>query len=252
METPEWMQSLPEEMQSNESLAKFSDVEALAGSYVNAEKMIGKDTIVKPTTEDEWESAYNQLGRPEEANNYELKTPEDLPEGIDFDDEMMTSFKEQAHKAGLNQSQIEALNSWYWDHTTKAYNTLSDGVEDTQSKSVENLKKDWGERYDVNLTMAKRAVEQFGDENFTEYLEQTGLGDNPQMVRFMHAVAKANLEEGDIEGQGNDNSRTMEPSQIREQINDIMSQAAYTNKQDPNHGILVTKVQKLFGRLHAA
>jgi hypothetical protein len=72
------------------------------------------------------------------------------------------------------------------------------------------------------------------------------------MVRFMHNVAKANLEEGNIEGQGNDNSRSMDPSQIREQINDVMSQAAYTNNQDPNHGVLVNKVQKLFERMHSA
>jgi len=252
MDTPEWMQSLPEEMQSNESLSKFSDIEALAGSYVNAEKMIGKDSITVPTTEDEWASAYNKLGRPEESSGYELKAPDDLPEGVTFDEEMMNGFKAKAHEAGLNQKQIESLNSWYWDHTTQAYNTLNESADDSQTKSVETLKKEWGERYDVNLTMAQRAVEKFGDDSFAEYLEQTGLGDNPQMVRFMHAIAKANLEEGDIEGQGNDNSRSLDPSQIREQINDIMSQAAYTNKQDPNHEILVGKVQKLFERMHAA
>ena len=252
METPEWMQSLPEEMQSNESLTKFSDIESLAGSYVNAEKMIGKDTITIPTTEDEWSSAYNRLGRPEEASGYELKTPEGLPEGVNLDETMINEFKSKAHEAGLNQSQIEALNSWYWEHTSKSYEALNDGATTAQEQSVTDLKKEWGERYDVNLTMATRAVEQFGGDDFVNYLEETGLGNNPQMVRFMHNVAKANLEEGNIEGQGNDNSRSMHPSQIREQINDVMSQAAYTNNQDPNHGVLVNKVQKLFERMHSA
>ena len=38
-----WRDSLPEELKTNASLEKFSDVSTLAKSYINAESMIGKD-----------------------------------------------------------------------------------------------------------------------------------------------------------------------------------------------------------------
>ena len=44
-----WMSSLPSDLQTNDSLTKFSSVESLAKSYINAQGIIGADKIVKPT-----------------------------------------------------------------------------------------------------------------------------------------------------------------------------------------------------------
>jgi len=251
-EISDWRSALPEDMQNNESLSKFSNVEALAGSYINAEKMIGKDTLTIPTTDDEWEKVYSQLGRPEEASKYELQTPENMPKDFSIDPEMQDAFKAKAFEAGLNQKQIESLNSWYWETSGKMYQDLTDGATKAEEKASEELKKSWGERYDVNLTMAQRALDKFGDENFAQYLDDSGLGNNPSLIKFMYEVAQSSLDEGDINSMGNEAARQMDPAAIREEINGIMQQPAYMNNQDPNHGILVSKVQKLFERMHVA
>ena len=101
-----WRDSLPDDLKTNESLGKFSDVSTLAKSYINAEQMIGKDKMVVPsanTTEDEWNDIYDKLGRPSAPNAYELKA--ELGEGEQIDEQLMSSFKETAHKHGLSPAQ---------------------------------------------------------------------------------------------------------------------------------------------------
>ena len=43
-----WRDSLSDDLKTNASLQKFSDVGTLAKSYINAEQMIGKDKMVVP------------------------------------------------------------------------------------------------------------------------------------------------------------------------------------------------------------
>ena len=95
-----WRDSLSEDIRDNESLSKFTDIGALAKSYINAEQMIGKDKIVIPSTEDEWSNAYQKLGRPDSPDGYEIGKVE----GLEVNDDAMGFFKGLFHQTGLNQS----------------------------------------------------------------------------------------------------------------------------------------------------
>jgi len=47
--TSSWKDSISEEYRADPSIEKFTEIDALAKSYINATKMIGQDKIVIPT-----------------------------------------------------------------------------------------------------------------------------------------------------------------------------------------------------------
>ena len=71
-----WYDSLPQDMREDQNITKFESVEVLAKSWQHAQKMIGADKIPMPQTDDDWSNVYTRLGRPYEANLYNIEAPE--------------------------------------------------------------------------------------------------------------------------------------------------------------------------------
>ena len=73
--TSSWKDSISEAYRNDPNIEKFTEIDALAKSYINATKMIGQDKVVIPTnnsTEEHWDDVYAKLGRPESADKYSL------------------------------------------------------------------------------------------------------------------------------------------------------------------------------------
>lgn len=240
-----WRDFVAEDLRGNESLAKFTSLDGLAKSYINAEKMIGKDKIVIPQTDDEWNEAYGRLGRPDKSDGYELK----YPEGVDGSDDITKGFLEMAHKSGLNKTQASGLYDWYNEMADGAIKSQSESETMRKEEATTALNKQWGEKYDSNLKVAQRALTKFGDDDFNSFLDKSGFGDNPEVIKFMNKVGQSFQEDNIEDGDG---AQEQTPEQIREEINTIMGSTAYTDKNDPNHAISVKKVQGMFQRLHKA
>ena len=69
--TSTWKDSISETYRNDPNIEKFTEIDALAKSYINATKMIGQDKLVIPTnnsTEEHWNEVYAKLGRPESAD----------------------------------------------------------------------------------------------------------------------------------------------------------------------------------------
>ena len=59
--TSSWKDSISEAYRNDPNIEKFTEIHALAKSYINATRMIGQDKMVVPNknfTEDQWEEAY--------------------------------------------------------------------------------------------------------------------------------------------------------------------------------------------------
>ena len=54
----DWRLAMSEEFRTNPSIEKFTTIDGLAKSYLNAESMIGRDKIPMPQTDDEWADTY--------------------------------------------------------------------------------------------------------------------------------------------------------------------------------------------------
>ena len=117
----DWMESLPEDMRSDDNRKRFEkfvdndqfNIGKVLKSYDHMERGYS-DRIQLPKedwTEDDYESFYKKLGRPESSDKYDIRKPE-MPEGYPYNEDLEQSFKERAFSAGLNGKQVQELIDW--------------------------------------------------------------------------------------------------------------------------------------------
>ena len=109
-----WKEAISEEFRQDPNIEKFTEIDALAKSYINATKMIGQDKVAVPnknSTEDQWNEVYDKLGRPESADKYSLNVKSDI---VPMEETSIKQFAENAHKLGLNAEEA-ALGGYFHD-----------------------------------------------------------------------------------------------------------------------------------------
>lgn len=219
-----WRDELPEDIRGNGAIAQFKDIASLAKSYVHAQSLIGKKGVVVPgekATPEEWASFYKAIGQPE-ADKFEVSGPKD----VKLNETFLKGFKEVAHKSGLLPKQAQGLLEWYLETEKTFAGEAQATVKAEQERGLDELKKEWGQGYTKQIALAKAAVKELGDQDLIAYLDQSGLGNDPKLIRLM-AKAGALLGEDHIRGEGGGQFGKT-PAEIRKEINDVMG-----NKEHP-------------------
>jgi hypothetical protein len=200
----DWRAGLPEELRESPSLAKFKDPVALAKGYVHLEKLVGSDKVPKPVSDDDkegWERWYAAAGRPEAPDKYEIEVP-DPPKGVDvpYDKEEEAFWRKLAHENGLSQKQF--ANLWKVGVKTRLDQAVAWQTERQQAreKATEALKREWGQNYDGNVATARIGLKEFADPDFYQYLEETGLGNDPRMTRVFARIGQKLSGDGRLKG----------------------------------------------------
>jgi len=129
--------TMPEGLRDEPSLQTFDSVDKLAKSYVNAVKMIGgnPDNLISVPQEGEsWDSFYNQIGRPEQAGDYDF--------GED-DEGVLNDFKEFAHQNNFTQDQADSILGLYNDIEEEESQSQEQAIEDLKVQTTIGLQRDW-------------------------------------------------------------------------------------------------------------
>jgi len=245
-----WKDSLPEEIRSDPSLADINDVNSMAKSYINGQKLIGKDKIALPgkeATEAEMNDFYNSLGRPADSKEYTFDKPT-LPEGVTYDQGFEDAYKGIAHAAGLNPEQAKQIYDGYHEYLNNQAATSSEGSQLQHAEWVDSIKKDFGKAYSEKIDLASRAVETYGGPELKDWLDSTGMGNNPMFVKLFAKVGEG-LAEGKPDT-GADRSFIMTPDQARQEIarfnRDPEFMKAYQDSENQGHSEAVQKMNALF------
>jgi hypothetical protein len=205
VDTPDegWLDSLglPTELRSHPTLEPVRSAEGLVKSYIDTHAMVGsRIPIPKEDDADGWEEVYAKLGRPEDAAGYEFPT-EGLPENIQIDEQMVEAFREEAHRLGLNKQQAAALYRFELQRGAEAMDRIDQQRIDARKQAEEELRKEFGNAFDQEIRLAKGAVAKFGGDELAAMLDETGLGDNPHLVRAFAKIGRA-IAEDEILGEG--------------------------------------------------
>lgn len=249
-EGPEWMSGLPEDLQSSKSLSKFKDVENLARGYVNAEKLIGRDQIPMPKTDDEFMEAYTRLGCPEDVNGYKVTYEPFEDESIrGIMDADLKSFLPWAKEAGLNNKQATVIFNKYAGHIKGLMAQRDAQVSSEMASAQAALKSEFGEQTDAKLAFANRALSALGDESLIEAITNSGLGRNPAFIKMMVKVGELHAEELGIDKTGS--SGLMSPNDLSNAISELQAHPAYLDASHPEHKAIVNRVTQLFARAQA-
>ncbi|SDC69239.1 hypothetical protein SAMN05428966_102126 [Massilia sp. PDC64] len=140
------------------------------------------------------EEAAKAAGAPEK---YE---PFTAPEGTALDAAVMTEFETAARELNLPQ-----------DAAQKLIDKMAPVMAKQQTAQLEQLRTDWaaasttdkefgGDKLTENLGFARKAMDTFGTPELKTMLNETGLGNHPDVVRFMVRAGKAISEDKIVTG----------------------------------------------------
>ena len=246
--------SLPEDLRAEPAFKDIGNVQDLARSYFNAQKMVGADKVAIPgqnADESDWGTFYDKLGRPSEAASYEFNPGEEA--GSLSDSEQLSQFKDAAYNLGLSKKQAEGLFDWYNKTSVDAYGKVETALEDRRLQAEETLRGEFGNAYDERVGLASRVAQEFGGDEGIELLEESGLGNDPRVIKMFAKIGMAMAEDSIAIGDGN-SSFTMTPDEAQREIASLQRDAdfmtSYGDASNPTHGEAVTRMAKLFEYAH--
>jgi hypothetical protein len=122
------------------------------------------------------------------------------PEGTEYDPEIVASFSGAAKEAGLTQ-----------DAAQKLIEKMAPALAARQVDQVQAIHKEWldtssadkefgGEKLAENLGVARKALESFGSPELRSLLDETGLGNHPEVIRLLFRAGKAISEDKFVGG----------------------------------------------------
>jgi hypothetical protein len=120
------------------------------------------------------------------------------PEGMELDGALIEKATPLFKELGLNQEQAQKLTDFYASEIQASTQR--------QVESFDQLKQDWltevksdkevgGDKLDQSVQLGKVALDKFGTPELTKLLNDFGLGNNPEMIRFMARVGKLTQED---------------------------------------------------------
>jgi hypothetical protein len=235
--------SLPESLRNEPSLQTFTSVDNLAKSYVNAVKKIGgnPDHLVQlPQEGESRDNFYNQIGRPETPDGYNF--------GTEPGDNRLDFFKDAVHKIGLTQDQATNMLQLYAAVENEQSKASDKANADFAVESQIELKREWGVDYDSKIDMAQRAFAQFATPEFSKIMDETGIGNHPELLKAFSKVGEAMGDDKLVVGSGR--AVGMSPQQAKEEIESLYRDKefskAYLDRTDPGHKDASSKMGGLF------
>ena len=124
-------------------------------------------------------------------------------EGVELDTEALKDFEPVARDLNLTNEQAQKL--------VDAYPKILAGVQQRQAEAWQAQTEQWaadvkadkeigGDKLTANLSAAQRALDQFGTPELKTYLNDTGLGNHPDLVKAFVKIGKAMSEDGMVDG----------------------------------------------------
>lgn len=138
-----------------------------------------------------------QQAKPEGApEKYEFKPAE----GFDFDPRTLTAFSEVAKDLNLPQESAQ-----------KILDKIAPAMAEKQRAQIEEIRTEWedsaradkefgGDKLEESLASAKKALDAFGTPELRTLLNDSGLGNHPDVIRFMVRAGKAISEDRIVTG----------------------------------------------------
>ncbi|BAR14078.1 putative protease [uncultured Mediterranean phage uvMED] len=250
--TSSWKDSISEAYRNDPNIEKFTEIDALAKSYINATKMIGQDKVVIPTnnsTEEHWDEVYAKLGRPESADKYTLDAKSEV---VNFDEDAIKSFAEQSHKLGLNNKQAQGILEFYKNNMEGTAQQSKIDTETAQAQAEQQLRQEWGRDFEGKVKQAGALAKANINPEVLDMTLQNGtrLGDHPEIIKGFAKIAGM-MQEDKIVATESENAQSV--SNIEEEISSIINdrQGPYWNKGHPDHDKMVQQVYTLREMLNA-
>jgi len=208
----------------------------------DTQQPVDASTEATTDTEQQAESVQDQQVSDEtavESETSEKDAPEGAPDKYEFnakvadapeelDPEVLTAFGDVAKELNLPQEAAQ-----------KVLDKVAPVIQAKQAKAIEETKVEWanqsksdqefgGESLSDNLDVAKASLDTFGTDALKSLLQESGLGNHPEVIRFMYRAGKAISEDSYV---GNSQGASAKNNGIPKDFNGIAN-ALYSNQQN--------------------
>lgn len=162
-----------------------------AGEEKPAAEKTAEELAAEKGAKDKSEKDAAEKGKkPEAPEKYEFAAPE----GQELDANALSVFEPIAKELGLTQEQAQKLVDIYPQIQQQQAEAWSKQIADW-GEQVKADKEIGGDKFNASVGLAQRALDQFGNPELREYLNVSGLGNHPALVRFCAKVGKSMAED---------------------------------------------------------
>lgn len=200
----EILAQLPEDLRTHEDLTGMNTAGDLAKAYLDVKgkltefdgkvkKLEGDYTNLKENsipklpadaTDEEKSIYYQELGRPEKAEEYELPGDgKDAPEWTAY-------WKKVLFDLGLSKDTAKGLALALNTQMQKLVDTHNEGIKKQIEEAGGKLKAELGDKYDASVELAKRLWKTHADTDFDEAFKTESSANRYSMVKFLLKIAK--------------------------------------------------------------
>ena len=242
-----WLEGLDDDGKNFVANKAWKTPKDAVESYRNLEKLVGRKVRDIPAEGDAegWSQFYNELGRPETPAGYEF----DLPD--DYKPELVKFYQDAAHKAGLTKRQADAFLCNYLDYEHAFCEAQARQKEADIHSAAEELKREWGARYNENLNMALRGAEALGLGKAERIALEESMG-QAKAARLFERIARALCtEDGTPHTPGNVAFGLRTPAQAQARIDELLSRPDYQASYMNGDKHKVAEIQALYEQVVA-
>lgn len=223
-------------------------IEDLGRSYMNLEKLMGREKIPLPTGDDDaegWARWYAASGRPEKPDDYEFGDRPALPQDMPYDEDGEKFLRQWAHQNGLNKKQTKALYQDYAKMQLERHVAWHELQKQNKAEAQHRVQTEFGQQFDQAKSQAHTVMAQYADPEFRQWLDETGNGNDPRFFRFVARIGKDITGETRLKGSV---QPTAQPADYEKAIGEFRSQhhKALFDKGHPDHDRLTREYTELF------
>lgn len=142
--------------------------------------------IGEELTEDDINKMYSRLGRPESPEKYDLS--EIVPEN--YNPSIVDEFKKKAHETGMSQEGVKKMAEWYKEVELRQHKAIKDARALQDDQNILALKTEFGVNFDNEVKNARKALDAYTDKSFRQYMDESGLGNHPALVKAFAKIGR--------------------------------------------------------------
>lgn len=261
-----WLNSLPEPFREAPFIAKAENADAALAAIKNAAQYMGNSIRIpgpdagkedwekfnntlmakvpnlmrKPDREDPdaMNQVFQSLGRPDEANGYDL--------GLGEDDEIpadLEAIQAIAHKYGLTQSQFKGVFSEILGNARENNEIMNAEIQEQQDILMDK----WGRAFDKNYAIVRNFARTMrAPESILEAIDDNRM--SAAEMEWLHSVAKSTASTSQLETQHNNfEDGTLSPAEAQTAIQEMLNNQdhPYWKPSDPRNKEAIKRMIEL-------
>jgi hypothetical protein len=122
-----------------------------------------------------------------------------MPEGVELDKAAADEFSGIAKEYGLTQEQAQKVADVGAKMVQRQLEAHAAQVA-AWTEAVKTDKEIGGDKLNENLAIARKTIDTFGSPELKNVLNQTGLGNHPEIVKLAYKIGKAISDDGFVRG----------------------------------------------------